>query len=315
LRMVAESSRAMIGFTMGKFAATMGDNPGLQSGIAIQELQDRGDVSNNKYMGSREIAQKHTGRILVNAIPRAYEQDRQVRMLKEDGEQEMVTIGEEIIDEQTGMPIIMRDLSKGIYDVDIHSGPSFSTRQNETVKTITEIAKVDPSILETGSDILLSNIQAPGMAQLAKRKRRQLIAAGMIPEEQMSEEEAAEYEAVKNQPKEPSPEMVLAQAEDKKGQAALMREQNAQVELEINSSINMDKQKQSAHSIKIDEFKALTDRMKVMVDDKIAGADVVAKTAAAAKDLAMAEGQDLENAAALSGITGAIEDLADAVGG
>ena len=62
LARISESMRAIIGQTAGMFAANMGDNPGLQSGVAIKQLQDRGTNSTMKYSRSIEIAVAATGR-------------------------------------------------------------------------------------------------------------------------------------------------------------------------------------------------------------------------------------------------------------
>ena len=93
LATLSESMRGILSDSAGMHAATMGDNPALQSGVAIDKLQDRGDIGNNKYSTAREIAQRHTGRILVSAIPEIYPPRRQVRILDEDGTTSMVTIG------------------------------------------------------------------------------------------------------------------------------------------------------------------------------------------------------------------------------
>jgi len=110
---VSQSMQDIIGLSSGMFAANMGDNPNLQSGVAIEALQDRGDVGSNKYIAAREVAQAQTGRILVDAIPRVYEPGRQVRLLGEDGTQSMRTIGIQIIDQQTGEVEELNDLSIG----------------------------------------------------------------------------------------------------------------------------------------------------------------------------------------------------------
>lgn len=93
LARISEAMQALVGVSAGMFAANMGENPGLQSGKAIEALQDRGDWGNNKYIEARTIAQRHTGRILVDAIPRVYLPARQVRLLSEDGSQDFAVIG------------------------------------------------------------------------------------------------------------------------------------------------------------------------------------------------------------------------------
>lgn len=295
LRTISEAMRTTIGQTAGMFAANMGDNPGLQSGKAIDALQDRGDIGNNKYISAREIAQRQTGRILLNAIPRVYEPGRQVRLLKEDGSHEMDTIGYKVMDQQTGQLVTMNDLSQGTYDCVCESGPSFKNRQSETVNALIQIGQVDPSIIELGSDVLMSNIPAPGMDQIAARKRQQLFSAGMIPQDQLTDEEVALQQQMSQQPPAEDPNMVLARAEEGKAQAEQMSAQTKQVQAQADIQA---KQQQQA----IDAFKAETERMKVMIDRAEAEANIKGKAAKASKDLAEAEAQDIENDSVVSGI-------------
>jgi hypothetical protein len=299
LASISESMRGIIGQSAGMFAANMGDNPGLQSGIAIEALQDRGDKGNNKYAQAREIAQRQTARILVDSIPRVYGPKRQIRLLNEDGSQEVATVGELVEDRQTGQIVTLNDLSQGSYDVTCTSGPSFKNRQNETVKTLVELGKVDPSVIEIGGDILASNVSAPGMKDVAKRKRQMLFESGMIPVDQMTEQELAMYEQMQAEPPQESPEMVLARAEEAKAQADAMAVQQKAQESERDFQLKLRDQAIQERKLEIDAFLA-------NVQASEAGMNVKLKGAQAAKTLAEAEAQDLETATVESGLMGLV---------
>lgn len=219
LQSIGVDMRAIVQQTAGLFAANMGDNPGLQSGVAIEKLQRKGDTGTIKYFKAQERAICRTARILMDAIPAVYDTERQVRILKEDGSFDMKTLNQPVFDEQSGQTVTVNDLSRGKYDVTCAAGPSFQNRQQETVAAITEIAAVDPSVIQTGSDILFNNITAPGMDLIAERKRRQLFIAGQIPPDQLTDEEKQEQVAQQQQPPQPDPNMVLAQAEAGKAEA------------------------------------------------------------------------------------------------
>lgn len=300
LRNISEAMRSIVTVTSGMFAANMGDNPGLQSGKAIEALQDRGDTGINKYTTAREISQRHTARILVNAIPRVYEPDRQVRLLKDDGSFEMAVIGQKVLDQQTGQLITLNDLSAGTYDVECSSGPSFKNRQNETVRAITEIGQIDPSIIELSSDVLLGNIPTPGMDQVAERKRMQLFMAGMIPDDQLTDAEREMKAQMAQQPPQEDPNMVLAKAEEAKAQADLVDAQTKQAQVQTDIQLKL-------KQIEIDTYNAETKRLEAQIAQAKAMADMKATGAKAAKDLADAEAQDIENDAVMSGISSLIE--------
>lgn len=224
----SQSMQQGIAQSAGLFAANMGDNPNAQSGVAIEQLQNKGDTSTIKYFSAQEMAICHTARILIDAIPRSYPGEQQVRILNEDGSFDMTVLNQEITDEQTGEDIVLNDLSVGTYDVTCSAGPSFQNRQQETVAAIVEMAAVDPSIIGVGSDVLLSNVTAPGMDLIAARKRMQLLQQGLIPEEQMTDEEkeaiaaqqAAQQAAQAEQGQQPDAGMLIAQAELQKAETA-----------------------------------------------------------------------------------------------
>lgn len=287
LRNISQAMRELIGQTSGMFAANMGDNPGLQSGKAIEALQDRGERANNKFQLSREVMQAQIGRILVDAIPRVYEPKRQVRLLNPDGSMEMTVIGQLVEDRQTGEVIVLNDLSQGTYDVDCTSGPSFTSRQSETVRALTEIGQVDPSVIQVGGDVLLSNISSPGMDDIAARKRQQLFQAGLIPQEQMTEAEIQILQQQAQQPQQEDPNMVLARAEHEKAMADHVEAQNKTQQVQ-NEAIA----KQRDYELKMAELRL--EEAKLQLEAQKAGIEIKLKGAQAAKTLAEAEAQDAE---------------------
>jgi hypothetical protein len=281
LRTISEAMKGIINSSAGMFAANMGDNINAQSGVALSKLIDQGDNGNNKYVTALEEAQAHTGRILVNAIPRVYTKGRQVRLLKEGGMFEMATIGEQVQDRQTGEMITLHDLGVGTYDVSCTSSPSFKNRQSETVDALTKVGAVDPSVIELGGDILLGNIPSPGMSEIAERKRAQLFNAGMIPDDQLTDEEKAKREQMQNQPPQEDAMMVAARAEEQKAQADMAAAQNKAQQIQQEGAIK-------ARELEISSFNAETNRLE---------AETRAFTArAAARDKnASATGKEMDN--------------------
>jgi hypothetical protein len=319
LRNITTAMQQILGEVAGKFAANMGDNPGLQSGKAIEALQDRGEVGDNKYLLVREMVQAQVGRILVNAIPRVYDPGRQVRLLHEDGTQDMITIGQPV-QGADGRMHVLHDLTVGTYDVVCESGPSFKSRQSQTVRAVTEIGAVDPSVIEMGGDILLSNIAAPGMDQLAARKREQLFKAGVIPQDQLTEEELAQLEQMQQQPPAEDPNMVLAKAEELKAQAeqasVQLKQQIAQAEMmhkqsqmQLEGARLQFEQEIKNQQLQLDTMKAQNERLKLQIELATAQAAIAKDQAAAQKTLSEAEAQDMENDAVASGLNRLLEQL------
>jgi len=96
-------------------------------------------------------------------------------------------------------------------------------------------------------------------------------------------EEAAFLKQVQEQPKEPDAAMVLAKAEELKGQADIIREKREGIGMQL------DNENAKADHV-IDMFKAQTDRMKVQVAAHEAGAKIT-------KTKVEIEGEELDNLA------------------
>lgn len=259
LRVITESMRNLMGSTAGIFAAGMGDNPGLQSGVAIERLQNKSNNITVNYYSSIEVGVCRTSTIINEAYPKVYDAERQQRILNIDGSDEMKVINQSVIDSETGERIILNDMSIGKYTSTCKAGPSFSSQQSETVESILKVAAVDPSVLQIGQDIFLSNINAPGLDKVAERSRLQLLQAGVIPESQMTEEEKVAAQQAAQKPKEVTADMVLAQAEQAKADA-----QAAKVQVDL-QRVQLEMQK-AQNNIALEVEKLNLQRQKIQLD-------------------------------------------------
>jgi hypothetical protein len=262
----------------------MGDKPNAQSGVAITQLQNKGDNATFNYTRAMEIAIGATGRLLKDAIPKVYDTQRIVRVLREDDSYDLATLNETIIDQQTGNLVTLNDLSQGIYDVICKAGPSFKNRQQETVEAITNLASVDPTLMQVAGDLLLQNIATPAATQISERKRAQMLAQGIIPENQLTDEERAEREQAMMQSQgqqPPDANMVMAQAEQLKAQAEMLKAQidqeklnNERMKLQLEAQKLQVMQANDQADNQIDGFRAETDRMNTQVKAEQAGATI-----------------------------------------
>jgi len=229
----SQSAQGFIERTSGTFDEARGAAPAHRSGEAVGLLQKKSDNPKRKWFKSVETGIAHTGRILVKAIPKVYDTQQEMVLTHQNGSTEVITIRQKVRDEQTQEVVELNDLSKGMYDVLCKAGPAFHSQQQETVTTITDIAGIDPSIIQLGADVLLNNINAPGIDQLAERKRLLMVMQGMIPPNQMTDEER-KLVAQQNQNQEMSPldqaNLMIAQAQLQETQG---KNQERAVKLEL----------------------------------------------------------------------------------
>jgi len=237
LEQTAISAANDLSAAANQFNAQIGNAPGQQSGIANELQIQQGNIGSVKYFSSQEVAICQTGKILINAIPRVYDSTRQIRIIGEDGSTSQASINDNILDAKTGEVVEVNNLKMGQYDVVCEVGDAFKSRQKETVDSFINVAAIDPSILQMGADVMLKNMNAPGMDVMAERKRAQLIQSGVIPFDQMNEDEQQQAQQQAQQPPQADPAMMLAaQAEMQKAQAQTLEAQNKEASLQIDKA-------------------------------------------------------------------------------
>ncbi|MCP4144352.1 MAG: hypothetical protein GY752_03610, partial [bacterium] len=216
----------------GMFAASMGKNPNDQSGEALKVLGERSDMGNSSIYKDMEIAITHAMRVILKAIPNVYDTTRQVPVTGEDGVVDVQTVNEPS-SQMTAQGIesmMLNDLSVATYDVTVEMGATYRTQQEQSNQAILAVAALKPEILDTSADIFLNNIDAPNMGQIQERVRSQMLQTGVIPIDQMTEEEQQEMAAQMQANQQPNEAQMLAEAEAQarmmEGQAAIQNEIN-----------------------------------------------------------------------------------------
>jgi len=220
---------------------SMGQNPGLQSGVALDALIGQSNNGNVKWFKSMEICICHAYRVLVDAIPRVYDSTRQQRILGEDGTDRTVPLNSNVLVD--GQIVEQNDLSKGVYDVTCEMGATFRNQQEKESERLMQVIAIDPQAMELSRDVFYKNQTGPGMKTLANRSRKQGIQSGLIGPEEWTEEEQQEQQQLQqqqaNQPPQEDPAMVEARGVELSGQADIMTAQNKQAETQGNQQIQI----------------------------------------------------------------------------
>ena len=207
----------------GQFAGRMSEE-------ALRMQIDRGTGATRKWVNALVSGIKRTCEILVQTIPPVYDTKQQFMILGQDGSEEMVTLNDEIYDTQTQTMVRVNTLNKGRYKVFCDAGPAFANKMEAGLSAMLNYAAIDPSIVNTGGDLMLKSIDAPLMDEMAARKRAQLLQAGMIPQEQMTDEELQAAQQAAQQPQQEDPMVML---ERKKEETLQMIQQNKATEHQI----------------------------------------------------------------------------------
>ncbi len=182
---------------------SLGANPELKSGKAIQAQERLGDRGSFIFTDNLVKSQEYTAEILLDLIPRIYDTERQVRIMGLDGESENVLINQEVIDEQTGEPVLVNDLSVGKYDVTAESGPAFATQRQESAKQLIDLTTGSPQFEALAMDLIAKDLPILESKELVKRVRKMMIEQGVVTP---TEDEIKEYGL--DQPQQPDPQQM-----------------------------------------------------------------------------------------------------------
>jgi hypothetical protein len=157
--------------TTGIYDAALGNRSNENSGIAIQRRNIQAQTSNFHFVDNLSRAIRHTGRILVELIPHVYDTARAVRVIGEDGEQQIVQINQ--IFQENGKPKSY-NLGAGKYDVTVETGPSFATKRQEAVESMLQLTKAYPQVAGVAGDLMVKNMDWPGAKEIAERLKKTL---------------------------------------------------------------------------------------------------------------------------------------------
>lgn len=169
---------------LGMHEASMGQRGNEISGIAVRNRQIYGDNANFHFMDNLSSSIAQVGRILVDLIPKLYNERMVTRILGEDGSEKNVPINQPFIkDEETGneRPVKQGEkydgiykLGAGKYDVVCDVGASYSSKRQELADKLTEIYAANPNIMALTGDIFFDVLDMPRSDEIAKRLQAQM---------------------------------------------------------------------------------------------------------------------------------------------
>ena len=132
--------------SLGMYKAAVGDTDSQQSGRAILALQKESDTGTMHFADNQALSIRHTGRIVVDLIPKIYDTRRVVRILGDDNEVQSVQLDPEQqearsqIKQPDGQIRSIYNVGVGEYDVTTTVGPSYTTKRQEVATLFTELA-------------------------------------------------------------------------------------------------------------------------------------------------------------------------------
>lgn len=172
---VLQDTEHNIEASMGMYKASIGAPSNEKSGVAIQQRERQSDTATFHYLGNRAIAVGHTGRILLDLIPKIYDTARVARILGDDGTPNTATLDPEqpqaMVERRDEQGVIQRifNLNVGRYDVSVTVGPGYSTKRQEAAAMMAQWAQAWPDFLNRAGDLAMRAQDWPDADKIADR--------------------------------------------------------------------------------------------------------------------------------------------------
>lgn len=200
----------------------------------VNNLMHRSDMSSFIYLDNMAKSLKRTGEVWLSMAREVYGSDREVRIINDDGTDDIALMSVAIKDKQTGQVVAMNDLSTGRYDVTVDVGPSYTARRDATVSVLTNLLvgmlPQDPMRVVV-QGIILDNMDGEGLDEFKEYNRKQLLTEGVV--KPRNAEEAQVVAKAQQQAQQPNAELVAAQGVLMQGQAEVQKAKNEELSIQV----------------------------------------------------------------------------------
>jgi len=196
------------------------------SGKAVEMIQTRLDMQSFIYMTNMAKAMRRCGEIWLSMAKDIYvEEGRKMKSIGAMEQVESIEMMKPTIDAETGELVYENDLSRANFDVSVDVGPSFTSRREATVRSLTGMMQVtsDPETQMILQSMAIMNMDGEGIADIKDFFRKKLVQMGVV--KPTEEEQQQMMEAMMAQGQQPDPQSMFLMAEAEKAQALALKAQ------------------------------------------------------------------------------------------
>lgn len=137
--------------------------PGNMSGKALMGQQNQVDLSNFHFYDNMTRSIKHTGKIILDLIPKIYDTQRVLRIIGVDGKPDMTTVNE-----LTATGEVLNNVTVGEYDVVMDTGPGYNSKRQQAVEAMLPLMAQN-EVFQVAGDLMFRNMDFPGADVIADR--------------------------------------------------------------------------------------------------------------------------------------------------
>ena len=235
-------------------------NPGIPnnisdpdlSGKALNTLVAQFDQQSFVYQDHRKYSIRRDAEVFASMAREVYDAPRNVVMTMPDNSRKEMAIMQPTLDIDSGSIKTLRDLSRARFEVYADIGRNYTSSKeaarDKLEQLLPNIAATDPALAKATIMKIVGLTDGDMMKDFRDYARQQLILMG-VSKPETDEEKAMLQQAQEAQSQQQDPNMALAMAEQMKAQNGAIKNQ-------------------------IDQYRAETDRMAVMVDADKANAEI-----------------------------------------
>lgn len=157
---------------LGMFDPAMIQQGDPKSGKAINAEAGQAETGNYHFYDNQCRSVKHTWRIFFDYVPVAYDTQRVMRLIGEDGTPSVTTINQKQM--VGGVEKVLNNVKDAQVDVVLEVGPGYRTKQAEGIATMMQLMQnpaTAEKVTELGLDILLRMMDFSGSDVLADRAK------------------------------------------------------------------------------------------------------------------------------------------------
>jgi len=230
--------------TMGIYNASLGQRSNEQSGVAIAQRQQEGDVATYHFGDNLVKSITHVGRVLVCAIPEVYDTPRILNIIGEEDEPKQIGVNGMIVEGQE-KPI---DLKKGKYGVKVVTGAPFTTRRQEAAQFYSDLVTRQPELMTVMGDLMFKNMDFAGSQAMAKRMEK------VIDPKFLDEQQADPEKQMMAQQLEQMQQVILQGQQEMQALQAQLKDKQADLQLKAQSEMTDAQENQAKMEIQVLEL-------------------------------------------------------------
>jgi len=189
--------------TTGQYDSSLGQTSNERSGKAILARERQTDTGTYHFVDNLARAIRYATRQIVELIPKIYDTQRVARIIGLDGETSMVKLDptqpepvKKIVDPNNPDIVIEKIYNPGVgkYDVVVTTGPSYMTKRQEALESMSQLLQANPQLWQVAGDLFIKHMDWPGAQELSKRFAKTIDPKILQDEDKSPQLQAAEQQ-------------------------------------------------------------------------------------------------------------------------